>query len=98
MPGLRQPNSCSPCRLVRAASRVEAAHGAPAGQRVSLQPRPGFEWGRVTWGRPDERVSTLCSYCGQAISEDAMPLILWTKDGYCARFCEDCQSTLWGLE
>jgi hypothetical protein len=49
-----------------------------------------FDWRKVTWGRPDSRPSVLCSYCSAVIPEDSVPLILWTPEGYAARFCDAC--------
>jgi hypothetical protein len=63
----------------------------------ALQPRPGFDWGRVTWGRPDSPVSALCSYCSAGIGADDMPLRLWREDGSAAQFCDECQARWWGF-
>jgi hypothetical protein len=53
--------------------------------------KPGFDWQRVTWGRPDSVRSALCFYCATAIYEDDCPLIMWKDDGSAAQFCDDCQ-------
>jgi hypothetical protein len=63
-----------------------------------LTPKPGFDWRKVTWGRPDSPVSALCSYCSAAIHEDEMPLRVWKEDGHAAQFCEKCQAKWFGLE
>ena len=62
-----------------------------------LQPSAGFDWSAVSWGGPDELVSETCSYCDAPIAEDDFPLMLWNRDGWCARFCAACQSRWWGV-
>jgi hypothetical protein len=66
-------------------------------QRPSLQPKEGFDWSKVTWGRPDSVVTVLCSYCSASLPEDSVPLILWKDDGHAARFCEACMVKWWGM-
>ena len=61
----------------------------------SLAPRPGFDWSLINWGGPDEPRTEHCSYCGDALDEDSVPLILWTA-GWCAEFCDHCIATWWG--
>jgi hypothetical protein len=61
-------------------------------KKPSLAAKPGFDWDRVTWGRPDSIVSPLCSYCSAAIGADEMPLRVWTHSGHAAQFCEKCQN------
>jgi hypothetical protein len=63
-----------------------------------IKPKPGFDWAKVTWGRPDSPRSVLCSYCSAAIPEDSVPLMMWTKESYAAQFCEDCQRRWWGMK
>lgn len=65
--------------------------------RPELMPKPGFEWARVNWGRPDAIVSILCSYCSASFRDDEVPLMMWTNDGHAAKFCERCQKQWWGL-
>jgi hypothetical protein len=65
---------------------------------MALRPAAGFRWEAVSWGGPDEPVSDDCSYCGDAIGEDDIPLRLWTQDGWGAAFCDACQTRWWGLE
>ena len=66
---------------------------------VQLQPKGrGFDWAKITWGRPDSVPSVLCSYCSASIGEDDMPLILSNREGWTARFCEKCQKRWWGLQ
>lgn len=65
---------------------------------MKIEPKPGFDWSRITWGRPDSVVSVLCSYCAASIPEDAMPLRVWQEDGSAAQFCDDCQRRWWGLQ
>ena len=62
-----------------------------------LRPAPGFNSTAVSWRGPDEPASEVCSYCDAGIPEDDVPLILWNRDGWCARFCHDCQRRWWGL-
>lgn len=62
---------------------------------TTLKPREGFDWNRVTWGRPDAVRSALCSYCSAGIGIDDVPLVLSTPQGYVAQFCEDCSKRWW---
>jgi hypothetical protein len=65
----------------------------------TLSPKPGFDWSRVTWGRPDSVPSVLCSYCSAVIPEESVPLITWDREsGLTARFCDACMETWWGFE
>lgn len=50
--------------------------------------RPGFDWGHVTWGRPDSIRTAICSYCHGGLPE--VPLMLWRADGSAAAFCDKC--------
>ena len=63
-----------------------------------LQPKPGFEWGRVKWGGPLDPVSDACSYCSARIPEEAVPLRFWTEQGHAAVFCDPCSARWFGLE
>jgi hypothetical protein len=49
-----------------------------------------FDWSRITWGRPDSPPTALCSGCSAALLDDDVPLIVWNKAGYSARFCPRC--------
>jgi hypothetical protein len=62
-----------------------------------LAPKAGFDWARVTWGRPDSPVSALCSYCSAGIGEDDMPIRVWRQDGSAAQFCDACAARWWGF-
>jgi hypothetical protein len=64
---------------------------------MKLEPKPGFDWNRVTWGRPDSVRLVLCSYCSASIPEDSVPLIMWQKNGRAAQFCDNCQRHWWGM-
>lgn len=64
----------------------------------TLKPKAGFDWGKLTWGRPDSSPSVLCSYCSAAIGEDDVPLILWNDKSYAVQFCDACQKTWWGMK
>lgn len=63
----------------------------------SLRPRQSFDWTRVGWEGPDETPGETCSYCDAAIPEDAVPLILFREDGWCARFCDACMQSEFGF-
>lgn len=65
---------------------------------MNLEPKEGFDWDRLTWGRPDSFVSVLCSYCSASIGDDDLPLRLWRADGSAVQFCDDCQRRWWGME
>jgi hypothetical protein len=65
---------------------------------ATLEPKPGFDWAHVTWGRPDSPPSAICSYCSAGIGEDDVPMRLWNSSGWAAQFCEDCQRKWWGLQ
>jgi hypothetical protein len=65
---------------------------------MPLEPKPGFDWGHVTWGRPDSPRSVLCSYCSASIGEDDMPMRVWKGDGHAAQFCDACIDKWWGFE
>lgn len=83
-----------------AASRKAAAtrkQMKAARKALQLEPKLGFQWSKVTWGRPDSPVSALCSYCSAVIPEDAIPLRVWKGDGHAAQFCDSCQRLYWGL-
>lgn len=62
-----------------------------------LKPKDGFDWNKVTWGRPDSVVSALCSYCSASIGDDEVPLRVWSKEGFAAQFCDLCQEKWFGL-
>lgn len=64
---------------------------------VSLAPKPGFDWTRVSWGGPDQVQSDSCSYCDANIPADAVPLRLWNADGWAAVFCDPCAAAWFGL-
>ena len=64
---------------------------------ATIRPIEGFDWTKLTWGRPDSPPSVLCSYCSAVIPEDSVPLILSNDEGWTVRFCEKCQETFWGL-
>lgn len=70
---------------------------------TTLDPRPGFNWQMVAWGAPDQQRTEHCSYCGDKFpTEDEdpefAPLILFADNGWCAEFCDHCQTTWWGLQ
>jgi hypothetical protein len=64
----------------------------------SIARRPGFDWTLVNWGGPDEPRTEHCSYCGDALGEESVPLILWNAGGWCAEFCDHCQAAWWGMQ
>lgn len=68
-----------------------------------LKPHPDFDWSRVNWGAPNQSRTDRCSYCDKPFPDpyddsDFVPLILWDAKGWCAEFCDDCQSEWWGLQ
>jgi hypothetical protein len=65
---------------------------------TTLAPKAGFDWKRVTWGRPDSVVSPLCSYCSASFRDADVPLMLFTNDGHAAKFCDACQKRWFGLD
>jgi hypothetical protein len=64
---------------------------------TALALKPGFDWRKVIWGRPDAAISVLCSYCSAAFKDEDVPLMLFTGDGRCAKFCPECQCRWWGM-
>jgi hypothetical protein len=64
---------------------------------AKLEPKPGFDWAKVTWGRPDSPPSVLCSYCSAVIGKDEVPLMMWKDDGHAAQFCDACMERWWGM-
>jgi hypothetical protein len=64
----------------------------------TLEPKAGFEWRKVIWGRPDSPRSVLCSYCCATIPDEDVPLILWSAKGHAAQFCKQCRKTWWGFQ
>jgi hypothetical protein len=64
----------------------------------SFQPKPGFDWSKVNWGRPDSPPSVLCCYCSASLPEDSSPLVMWSDLGFSASFCARCSKMWWGLE
>jgi hypothetical protein len=63
----------------------------PSRKDDPLAPKDGFDWRKVTWGRPDSPRSVLCSYCAAVIGDEDIPFIMWTQAGYAAQFCPKCQ-------
>ncbi|MFZ1109889.1 MAG: hypothetical protein WAN43_16260 [Rhodomicrobium sp.] len=61
----------------------------------TLSPKPGFDWTRLTWGRPDSPPSALCSYCSAPLSGNEVTLVLWDDKARRADFCDACQNTWW---
>jgi hypothetical protein len=65
---------------------------------VEIKPKPGFDWKKLTWGRPDSVPTALCSYCSAVLPEDDAPLIMSNAEGLTVRFCDKCMKDWWGLE
>lgn len=63
-----------------------------------MRPKPGFNPAMLTWEGPNEPPGETCSYCGDAIPEDAVPLVMFREDGWTVRFCDHCQATWFGIE
>jgi hypothetical protein len=64
---------------------------------MKFEPLPGFDWSRVIWSRPDSPRPVLCSYCSASIGEDDMPLMMWSPEGACAQFCDECSERWFGM-
>jgi hypothetical protein len=69
---------------------------------MSLSPTPDFDWLLVEWRGPKQTAATSCSYCREPLGDDEddgyeIPLMLWNKDGWGARFCINCQRRYWGF-
>jgi hypothetical protein len=65
---------------------------------VTLEPKPGFDPRKLTWGRPDSVPSVLCSYCSASIPDDSVPLIMSNAEGWTVRFCDKCMERWWGFK
>ena len=72
-----------------------------------LAPKPGFDWSRVNWLGPDQPLIAgdadceVCSYCGDDIPEDSVPLRLFgrgDREGWGAVFCDHCQTVWFGVQ
>jgi hypothetical protein len=61
-------------------------------------PKPGFNWTRVRWTGPQAPVDDTCSYCAAPISDDDVPLRMWSSGSFAAVFCRACMRTWWGME
>lgn len=78
---------------------MEGAQEFSGGMEMTMiHPKPGFDWSRVAWGRPDSPVSAVCSYCFAAIGENDIPLRLSSEDGHAAQFCDACMEKWWGFQ
>jgi hypothetical protein len=60
---------------------------------ATITTKPGFDWGKVAWGRAD---SPMRPYCHGKIDDDDVPLMVWRKDGSMAQFCDSCIETWFG--
>lgn len=65
---------------------------------ITITPKPGFDWAKLTWGRPDSPPSVLCSCCSAVIPEESVPLICSNAEGWTVRFCDACMQKWWGFE
>lgn len=65
---------------------------------AALEPKPDFDWKKLTWGRPSSPPTVLCSYCSAALSDQGVPLILSNQAGWTVRFCDKCMQDWWGFE
>lgn len=64
----------------------------------TIRPRPGFDPSKLNWGAPDQPQSDDCSYCGDAIPDDAVPLRMWNAEGWAVVFCDTCTETWFGMQ
>lgn len=62
---------------------------------ATLHPRPGFDWTKVRWRLRREET---CAYCGEALSEEEVPLALYRDNGLGAEFCTGCARAWFGME
>ena len=62
---------------------------------IKLEPRPGFNWGRVVWFHGH---SEMCSYCLKPIPDHVVPLILFSDNGLAAYFGDCCMVEWFGFE
>jgi hypothetical protein len=67
-------------------------------RNAKLEVRPGFDWSRVAWGRPESPRRPLCAYCHAGIGEEEVPLMLWKPDGSGAQFCDECAERWFGVK
>jgi hypothetical protein len=44
----------------------------------------------VNWEGPDEPPGDRCSFCEAPLKEDDVPLVMWSSEGWTARFCDRC--------
>jgi len=71
---------------------------------MTIASRPGFDWSRVNWLGPDQPIIAdgedleRCSYCGDEIPDDRVPLRIWDELGWGAVFCGHCEAACWGLQ
>jgi hypothetical protein len=61
-----------------------------------IVPKPGFDWNKVAWGRPDSPPRRLCAYCAGPLPE--APLMVWKSDGSGASFCDRCTERWFGVK
>jgi hypothetical protein len=58
---------------------------------MRLKFRPGFDAGKLAWGKSDSPPRSLCSYCHGPLSD--VPLMLWLDDGSAIQLCDTCVET-----
>ena len=44
----------------------------------------------VNWEGPDQTPGDRCSFCDAPIGEDDVPVVMWSSEGWTARFCDAC--------
>jgi hypothetical protein len=44
----------------------------------------------INWQGPDQTPPDRCSFCEAPFTEDDVPLSMWSSEGWCASFCDDC--------
>lgn len=70
----------------------------------AIRPNPGFDPARINWLAPDQPLIAeneeheRCSYCGDAIPEESVPLRMWNQAGWGAVFCDHCQTVWFGMQ
>jgi hypothetical protein len=70
----------------------------------AIRPNPGFDPARINWLGPDQPLIAegeeheRCSYCGDAIAADSVPLRMRNQAGWGAVFCDHCQTVWFGMQ
>jgi hypothetical protein len=44
----------------------------------------------INWEGPHETPGDRCSFCEAPFRQDDVPLVMWSSEGWTARFCDRC--------